>query len=102
MKKLFLWGMFCMAGIGGATADTTVVPSLDQDGRKGDIARLVKEKAVSKFDEADLNHDGKLSRDELGTTMPYLNKNFDRLDADKDGFLNWEEFLGHNHWPKSP
>jgi hypothetical protein len=25
--------------------------------------------------------------------------NFDKLDADKDGGLSWEEFLGHNRWP---
>jgi len=22
------------------------------------------------------------------------------MDKDKDGFLNWEEFVGHNRWKK--
>lgn len=100
MKKAFVFLMFFLATICEVLAETSIVPGLEQDGRKGDIARLAKEKAMAKFDGADVNKDGKLSKAELAVSMPYLAENFDRLDADKDGFLNWEEFLGHNRWPK--
>lgn len=78
----------------------TVVPALDQSGRKGDIARLAKEKAQVRFDASDADKDGKLSRDEVTRDLSYMSQNFDKLDADKDGFLNWEEYVGHTRWSK--
>lgn len=78
----------------------TVVPALDQSGRKGDIARLAKEKAQARFDASDADKDGKLSRDEVTRDLSYMSQNFDKLDADKDGFLNWEEYVGHTRWSK--
>lgn len=86
--------------VAAAMADETVVPTLDQAGRKGEMARVAKEKAVARFDAADIDKDGKLSRAEVEKGFPYLAKNFDKTDADKDGYLNWEEFVGHNLWPK--
>lgn len=83
-----------------ALADTTIVPKLDQEGRKGDMARMAKEKAAAKFDAADTNKDGKLSREELAESAPYMAENFERYDKDKDGSLTWEEYVGHNRWPK--
>lgn len=78
----------------------TVVPALDQGGRKGDIARLAKEKAQARYDAADADKDGKLSRDEVSRDLPYMAQNFDKLDLDHDGFLNWEEYVGHKRWSK--
>jgi hypothetical protein len=78
----------------------TMIPKLDQEGRKGDMARLAKEQAVIRFNAADTDKDGKLSRDEAQKAAPYLHENFDKRDLDKDGFLNWEEYVGHNRWPK--
>lgn len=99
MKRMtFLAAALIFAGT--AAAETTMVPTLDQDGRRGDIARLAKEKAMAKFDAADENKDGKLSREEVAKYFPYMAQNFDRLDTDKDGFLSWEEYVGHNRWPK--
>jgi len=86
--------------IAATMADGTVVPTLDQAGRKGDMARVAKEKAVARFDAADIDKDGKLSRAEVEKAFPYLAQNFDKTDADKDGYLSWEEFVGHHHWPK--
>lgn len=100
MKNAFVWITLILAFAGNAAAETSLVPSLDQDGHKGDIARLAKEKAMSKFDGADMNKDGKLSKEELAGSMPYLAKNFEKVDADKDGYLSWEEFIGHSRWPK--
>ncbi|HZX31182.1 MAG TPA: hypothetical protein VFF03_07510 [Rhodocyclaceae bacterium] len=85
---------------GSALAQSTIVPKLDQEGRKGDMARMAKEKAVEKFDTLDANKDGKLSREELAESAPYMAENFQRYDKNNDGFLSWEEYVGHNRWPK--
>lgn len=85
---------------GSAFAQSTIVPKLDNESRKGEMARLAKDKAVSKFDGADADKDGKLSREELAPVAQYMSENFERYDKDKDGFLSWEEYVGHNRWPK--
>lgn len=84
----------------GAAQAQSTIPKLDQEGRKGDMARLAKEQAVAKFNAADADKDGKLSKDEAGKSSPYLTENFDKRDTDRDGFLSWEEYVGHDRWPK--
>ena len=88
-----------LSSMGPASAQTTI-PALDQDGRKGDMARRAKDQAVAKFNAADGDKDGKLSREEVEKAFPYMAENFTKLDKDGDGFLSWEEFVGHNRWPK--
>lgn len=78
----------------------SVIPSLDQEGRRGEMARLAKEKAAARFDAADVNKDGKLSREEVAQDHIYILQNFDKFDVDKDGLLSWEEYVGHNRWKK--
>lgn len=92
--------MLLLTILSGAAGAQTLVPKLDQEGRKGDVARIMKEKAVARFDGADTDKDGKLSREEVAKHSAYMAENFNKLDADKDGFLSWEEFVGHNRWPK--
>ena len=78
----------------------TVVPRLNEEGNRGDIARKMKEKSTAQFDLADTNRDGKLSKEEVATVSNYYASNFEKHDTNKDGFLSWEEFVGHNRWPK--
>jgi hypothetical protein len=96
-KILVTMGMVLVAG--GLQAQT-MVPKLDQDGRRGDVARQAKQQAMEKFDLADENKDGKLSREELEKHAPYLAEKLTERDKDRDGFLNWEEYVGHNRWPR--
>lgn len=84
----------------GSAAAQSLVPSLDQQGRTADVARLVKEKTAARFDAADQNKDGNLSKEEISKYSDYMAKNFETLDTDKNGLLRWEEFVGHNRWPK--
>lgn len=83
----------------GAQAQT-MVPKLDLEGRRGDVARLAKERALERFNTADTDKDGKLSREEVEKNSPYLLEKFNERDKDRDGFLNWEEFVGHDRWPR--
>lgn len=84
----------------GTLQAQTMIPSLDEPGRKGDLARAAKQRSATQFDAMDEDKDGRLSRTEVAKHSRYLTDNFDKLDADKDGYLAWEEFLGHNRWPK--
>jgi Ca2+-binding EF-hand superfamily protein len=88
------------ASAGAQSLPQTNIPTLDQQGRKGDMARLAQKRAAERFDQADGNKDGKLSKEELEKTFPYMAEKFSELDKDKDGFLNWEEFIGHDRWKK--
>lgn len=97
MKVSMLCFMLLIAA-GWAQAQS-IIPPLDQPGRKGDIARLAQQQAAEKFDKADKSKDGKLSREEV-EAFPYILEKFDSLDQNKDGFLSWEEFIGHNQWKK--
>ena len=80
----------------------SIIPDLDESGRRGDIARAAEQKAEAKFDAADTNHDGKLSPEEVAGPMPYIAENFKQYDKNGDGFLSWEEFVGHDRWKRQP
>lgn len=82
-----------------ATAQTRI-PSLDQDDRRGEIGRAARQKAVERFDSADADKDGRLTREEVTGHFSYMAEKFEQMDKDRDGFLNWEEFIGHDRWKK--
>ena len=81
-------------------AESSVVPKLDVEGRRGDIARQAKQRALEKFNAADTDGDGKLSREEVEKSFPYLAEKFSEHDKNGDGFLSWEEYIGHSRWPQ--
>ncbi len=76
----------------------TIVPELDQAGRPGEIARMVYEKASRQFASADQNADGRLSAEEVAAVSPFKAESFARFDKNSDGFLDWQEFVGHDRW----
>jgi Ca2+-binding EF-hand superfamily protein len=51
----------------------------------------MRERGEERFKAADKDGDGKLSKDETGEALPHVGKNFEKLDANKDGFLSAEE-----------
>lgn len=90
--------MFC--GVMGSVSAQTMVPKLDQEGRKGDVARHARQKALSRFNAADKDKDGRLSLEEVAQDSPYLAEKFAERDTNHDGALSWEEYVGHNRWEK--
>jgi hypothetical protein len=94
------WSLFGLIIFSGTIEAQTMIPKLDQEGRRGDVARLAKQRAMDKFDAADENKDGKLSRQELEKHSPYLVEKFNDRDKDHDGFLSWNEYIGHDRWPR--
>lgn len=92
--------LFVLLAAAGLSHAQTIVPKLDQQGRKGDMARLAHKQAQDKFDTADADKDSKISPEEASKTLPYVSEHFAKYDKDKDGFLTWEEFVGHSRWKK--
>lgn len=78
----------------------TMVPKLDQEGRKGDVARMAKQKAADRFNSIDKNKDGQLSPDEVAQEASYLAEKFQERDINHDGYLSWEEYVGHSRWER--
>ncbi|MBL8522205.1 MAG: hypothetical protein JNN20_00815 [Betaproteobacteria bacterium] len=70
-----------------ATAFAAPAAFAGDDAAKGDRAQ----KAHERLKAADKNGDGKISREEANASMPRLAKNFDAIDANKDGFVTKEE-----------
>jgi Ca2+-binding EF-hand superfamily protein len=81
-------------------ADSSIVPKLDVEGRRGDMARLANQRALEKFNAADANGDGKLSKEEVENAFPFLSEKFAEHDKNGDGFLSWEEYIGHDRWAR--
>lgn len=96
-KNLLASALIFISGLGLAQ---TMVPKLDQEGRKGDVARIAKQKAQDRFTAMDKDGDGRLSRQEVEQDSPYLAEKFHERDLNNDGFLSWEEYLGHNRWSR--
>lgn len=87
---------------GFAQRQESIIPDLDEASRKGDMARFAQQKANARFDEADENKDGVLSREEVCKHLPYLCDHFDAYDKDHDGRLSWHEVIGHDRWERIP
>jgi len=92
--------LFCFGALSKISIAQTMVPKLDQDGRKGDVARMAKQKAQERFTALDKDQDGRLSLPEVEQDSQYLAENFAERDLNHDGFLSWEEYVGHNRWAK--
>lgn len=78
----------------------SVVPDLDAEGIKGDMARAAQKKANERFDKADADHDGLITREEATAALPYIAEHFEQYDKSKDNKLSWEEFIGHDKWKR--
>ena len=83
-----------------AQSPNSVAPELAEASRKDEMARLAQTKSNERFDAADADKDGMLSRAEVTNRFPYFDQNFERYDKNKDGALSWEEFVGHDKWPR--
>jgi Ca2+-binding EF-hand superfamily protein len=69
----------------------TMLGSPGARAQDNDRAQKFAEKAHEKFNSADLDHDGLLTKDEAAKGMPRLAKHFDEIDANHDGKLSWQE-----------
>ena len=75
-----LWLVLAM-GRATAFAQTTAVPDAQQ----------VRNKVAERFTAADVNHDGKLTREEAQAKMPMVARNFDQIDKTQRGYVTLED-----------
>jgi len=73
--------------LAAAVSTSTAFAEPPADGAKGDRAH----KMHAHLKAADKDGDSKISRDEANASMPRMAKNFDAIDANKDGFVTKEE-----------
>lgn len=84
-----------------AQVKKSIIPELDEASRKGDMARLAQKSSDDRFEAADEDKNGELSRREVANRLPFFDQNFERYDKNKDGVLSWEEFIGHDKWKRA-
>ena len=103
MKRLTICVLALLLSTPGlAQRQQSIIPELDEASRKGDMARAAQQKANARFDEADENKDGVLSREETAGHLPYLHEHFEAYDKNHDGQLSWHEVIGHDRWERTP
>ena len=54
-------------------------------------AATMKQQFMQRFNAADTNGDGKLTREEAKAGMPFVYKHFDEIDKDKKGYVTVED-----------
>ena len=84
-KKMRTTILLAILAIAATTAFATDTPT--QTNRIEKAGAKIREK----FDAADADHDGFLSRDEAAKGMPRVMKHFDEIDANHDGKLSMQE-----------
>lgn len=102
MKKLAPALLLCWLGAMPAHGQSPsgVTADLDATSRKGEMARLAQRKSNERFEAADEDKNGMLSRAEVAKHFPFFDQNFERYDKNKDAVLSWEEFVGHDNWKR--
>ena len=67
------------------------VASFPAMGADNDLAAQMKAKLEERFAKADVNGDGKLSKDEAKAGMPRVYANFDSIDTAQAGYVTLEQ-----------
>jgi hypothetical protein len=83
----------CLTSVALAAVAQTAAPQAPAATPKATAAPSAKDKASMEvaFSRADVNGDGKLSKEEAAR-MPAIASKFEELDANKDGSLSMDEF----------
>jgi len=68
-------------------------PSRDRSDRPGEELEALKEQARRDFLDADRDGDGYLTRAEVAGRFPLIEREFERVDADRDGRISPQEFF---------
>ncbi len=69
---------------------------MQRPGGNGEFAarrQAIRERARARYNEADSNGDGQLSREEMARLRPAMAKHFDRIDANGDGLASEQEIV---------
>lgn len=84
MKKLLTLSVLAAAMLAAAHA-------ADMGGDRAQKAQKAMAELESRFNAADANHDGRLTRDEAKGKMPRVAQSFDAIDAQKNGYVTLDD-----------
>lgn len=105
------WLFLCMALIGASLAQAAPPDPDAQDwgrlrrdvdaearrpGGNAEFAarrQAIRERARARYNEADVNGDGRLSREEMARLRPALARHFDQIDTNGDGLASEQEII---------
>ncbi|MBV8271175.1 MAG: calcium-binding protein [Cupriavidus sp.] len=80
-----------LAATGAAIALLLMSATVSAQPQQPMNAQEAKAKFTEKFNAADADHDGKLTRDEAQASMPEVAKDFDKIDAKKKGYVTQKQ-----------
>jgi hypothetical protein len=80
-------------------AQKSIIPDINAEGKRGEIARKMHERSSLLFLRADTNQDYKISLPEAEENLTFISKKFSHYDSNNDNSLSWQKYLGHNQWP---
>ena len=78
----------------------TIVPDINAEGHRGDLARAILARSSARFLEADQNQDYRISIGEAEAYLPHVSRAFLDYDKNGDGGISWQEYVRHNQWPE--
>jgi Ca2+-binding EF-hand superfamily protein len=78
----------CMAASVAASAAA-------QDPQNSARAEQLKAQMIERFQQADVNKDGRITKAEANGKMPRLYQRFDQVDKDGDGYVNQSDIVGY-------
>jgi Ca2+-binding EF-hand superfamily protein len=70
------------------------LPSAAQQPQAAQVEQL-KAQMVQRFEQADTDGDGRLTKAETNGKMPRLHRNFEAVDGDRDGYVNQAEIVAY-------
>ena len=78
----------------------SIIPDINAEGRRGEIARMMLRKSTRQFLETDFDKDNRISPVEAEEYLPFISHEFERYDRNGDQAIDWQEFVGHDQWPE--
>lgn len=88
-RELLMRSYFVAAGSVGMMIALVSMNAFAQ--QKPANAQEAKAEFTQKLNDADINHDGKLSREEAESAMPEVYKNYDKIDTKKTGGISQKQ-----------
>jgi Ca2+-binding EF-hand superfamily protein len=76
-------------------ASLIVVPAFAQNPQNSARAEQLKAQMIERFQQADSNKDGRITKAEANGKMPRLYQRFDQIDKDGDGYVNQADIIGY-------
>jgi Ca2+-binding EF-hand superfamily protein len=76
-------------------AASVAASAVAQNPQNSSRAEQLKAQMIERFQQADVNKDGRITKTEANGKMPRLYQRFDQIDKDGDGYVNQADIIGY-------